>query len=248
MSTWHERVKEAYQDMLRDIDNFVDKWNLVGLLPITAVVLWTGWRIWNQEFNVTLALVTFTATYTFVTFNQMREMRWSRKYPGTLTIRPGFKWDSERNTYIFGLRNFGTGPAINLRGCAIIRDENEKDASQIWKDDNEKRILRFSEKDRHLNLQEGKTLPLTTSSPLIDDYFEELWTETGEIKDEYKGKQIEFYYTFESNTGEQYPRDWNKPADMDLSTVIKKSDSPRTVEIEEIKDKCTPSRSTHQIT
>ena len=227
-------IRQALLDMKNDVYNFVDKWNTFGLLVITVVL---SWAILEQNFTTNLVLVVFTAAYTFVTFNQMRETRWSRKHPGTLTLRPDFEWDDDRDTDIFGLRNFGTGPAINLRGCAIIRDGNGKDASRVWEEDGD-HVLRFPKKDNHLSLKEGELLPLTEGSHYIGNHFNNLWNEDGDLKRKYEGKQMELYYTFESNTGEPYPRDWSKPTEIGMEEVIEMADAPRTVRLSEIVDKC----------
>lgn len=234
-------IKRSFQEMKGDVYRFVDNWNLIGLLILLGIPFLVAiWAIWNNDFTTNLALVIFTAIYTFVTFNQMREARQNRGHHNSLTIRPDFEWNDNDNIHVFGLRNFGTGPAINLRGCAIVREKNAKDANQVLKEERNY-VIQFSEKDHHLSLEEGELLPLTVESHLVKDYLNDLWDKNGELRGKYEGKQIEFYYTFESNDGEQYPRNWSKPGEMDLETVIETTDSPRIVKLEEIEDKCSPS-------
>ncbi|MFB6082059.1 MAG: hypothetical protein ABEJ67_04475 [Halanaeroarchaeum sp.] len=228
------RIRNGFREMWDELWNFMDKWNILGLTAIIAIIS----VIWEQEITTQVLLVTFTAAYVFTSFNQMRETRLNRIHPDTLTVRPDFEWKDDDGEFVFGMRNFGTGPAINLRGCAVIREEEGKEASQVWQEGDERYILKFSDKSRHLSLQEDELLPLTAESPLINRNFDILFTDDGELKDSYRGKQVEFYYTFESNNGEQYPRGWGNPSDMELVEVIKKSNSPRTVALSEIEDKC----------
>lgn len=203
--------------LYQDIRNFFDLWNILGAILISILVAF----FYVQGFNSRNILVAVTAVYAFITFNQMRESRWSRKHPGALTVRPHFRWDEEKGKHIFGLKNFSSSPALNLRLYAILRDE----AGRI-------ETLQVSSKDKHLHLEKGSFLSL------MRDSFEYLSDAEADI---YKGdqeKHIELYYTFESNSGREYPLSWNNPTEMEWEKVIEKAESPREVKLSEIQDKC----------
>ena len=210
--------------MYNDAIRFFDSWNLIGgigVLLVGAISFWFG------GFTPQSVLGAVTGLYAFIAFNQMRESRLNRRPASRLAVRPHFVRDGDLETYDFGLKNFGDSPALNLRIKAVLREGNDSIAT-----------LMISAKDRHLHLEEKQFISLVVEASKHKSFGD--LTDAGDsIYENCDNKYIEFYYTFESNDGIQYPRDWNNPIPMEMDEVIKNAESPRTVELTEIREKCT---------
>ncbi|WP_226479180.1 hypothetical protein [Natrinema amylolyticum] len=247
MARLKDQIKDLltidYERRVKELIIFTDVWDvgfiLLGLAIISAMFI-------TPVVTAQRVLVIVTMGYSFLVFNQMKQERFTNEYPGTLSVRPHFGLDDDRNDFRFGMKNFGNGPAINLRGCVIAREENGEDALDIWRDNKSEFIWTFSSRDHHLSLLEGELLPLTTTAENFPenqiDLINDIWNSDGEIKEIYDGKQLEFHYTFESNRGIEYPQDWYQPSKMDMETVISKSSDPRIVEFEEMDNRCKSKR------
>lgn len=209
--------------MADDIVWFFDRWNILGAIVIGIIIIAS---LASGGFNPQNALVLITAMYAFVTFNQMRESKFNPRPARPLAVRPYFRERDDRNGCDFGLKNFGEGPALNLRLKAVLLEGGKKVDS-----------VTVSAKDRHFHLDEGGFLSLnegTRNHQSLGD----LNDAEDAIFENHEQKSIELYYTFESNDGTQYPLNWNSPAEMTMAEVENKSESPRTVELTEILEKC----------
>lgn len=210
--------------MYDDAVRFFDSWNIVGGVGVVAIGT-VSFIIGG--FTPQSVLVAVTALYAYIAFNQMRETRWNRQPASLLAVRPHFRRDSDTGICDFGLKNFGDSPALNLRLKAILRSGTDIVDT-----------LTVSTKDRHLHLEEDQFLSLITEASERQS-FDDLSDAEGPIFEDCEQKSIELYYTFESNDGVQYPRNWNTPTEMEMDEVVEKAESPRTVELAEIHDKCT---------
>lgn len=210
--------------MYGDAKRFFDSWNIVGGVGVVVIGI-VAFAIGG--FTPQSVLVAVTALYAYIAFNQMRETRWNRQPESILTVRPHFRRDGDAETYDFGLMNFGDSPALNLRLKAILRNGTDNVGT-----------LTVSARDRHLHLEEDQFLSLIAETS-EQQSFGDLTDADDPVFENYEQKSIELYYTFESNSGVQYPRGWNAPAEMEMDEVVKKSESSRTVELAEIHEKCT---------
>ncbi|WP_332899619.1 hypothetical protein [Haladaptatus sp. CMSO5] len=215
-------IQSLRGSMKGDVVRFFDSWNIlggIGVLLIGAI----SWVVGG--FSTESVLVTVTGLYAFIAFNQMRESRLNQP-ASRLAVRPHFRQIDDSPTYDFGLKNFGDSPALNLRLKAILREGNDSVDT-----------LMVSREDWHFHLEENQFISLITK-PLDQDSFGDLTDADNPVFDNYEQKSIELYYTFESNNGIQYPRDWNKPMEMEIDEVVEKSNKPRTVKLAEIRKKC----------
>lgn len=212
------------RSMYGDAKRFFDSWNFLGGVGVIVIGI-ISFAIGG--FTPQSVLVSVTALYAYIAFNQMRETRWNRQPENILAVRPHFCRTGNTDSYDFGLKNFGDSPALNLRVKAILRNGSDNEGT-----------LTVSAKDRHLHLDENEFLSLTAGVS-EQQSFGDLTNADDSIFENYEQKSIELYYTFESNSGVQYPRDWNAPGEMEMNEVIEKSESPRTVELAEIHEKCT---------
>lgn len=214
-----------FQSVSDDIIRFFDTWNILGAAGVILIGVVT---FTLGGFTPQSVLVAVTGLYAYIAFNQMRESRWNRRPPNSLAVRPHFPRESDKDACDFGLQNFGESPALNLRLKAILREGNDIVDT-----------LTVSAKNRHLHLEEDGFHSLITEA-VEDQSFGNLANPEDPIFENYQQKSIELYYTFESNDGVQYPRAWHKPTKMEMDEVVEKSESPRTVELAEIREKCTP--------
>lgn len=212
------------RSMYDDAIGFFDTWNIVGgagviIIGISSFIV--------GGFTPQSVLVAVTAFYAYIAFNQMRETRWNRQPESLLAVRPHFRQDNKTDTGDFGLKNFGDSPALNFRLKAILREGDEKVDT-----------LTVSAKDRHLHLEEDQFLSLITEAS-EDQSFGDLTDSEDAVFENCEKKSIELYYTFESNSGVQYPRNWDTPAEMEIDDVVEKSENPRDIKLIEIYEKCT---------
>ena len=211
------------RSMWTDVDNFFDNWNALGggfvLLVSVVGFYWLG-------FTSEMLLVSITALYAFVSFNQMRETRWNRRPSSLLAVRPHFQSSEKGEGVEFGLKNFGDSPALNLRLCAILR-KNRGEVDRVT----------ISNSDWHLHLDEGGFLSLS-NPPWSNNRLGNFADSEDPVYNECTKKSIELYYTFESNQGVQYPRSWSEPMNWSWKEVVDETDNPRAIKLEEIRKKC----------
>lgn len=211
------------RSMYEDVAWFFDDWNVIvavifGLIGVGTFVV--------GGFTPQSVLVFVTAVYAFLTFNQMRESKLNPRLATPFAVRPHFRQSDCTDDYDFGLKNFGSGPALNLRLKAVLLEGDDTIDT-----------LTISAKDRHLHLEENCFLSLITEIP-EEQSFGDLTDVEDSVFANYEQKSIELYYTFEANDGTQYPLGWSKPTDMDMDKVVDLAKSPRTVELAEIREKC----------
>ncbi|WP_435335719.1 hypothetical protein [Haloarchaeobius sp. TZWWS8] len=170
--------------------------------------------IFDASLSVAVAL--FTAVYSFIAFNQMRssDSVWAR----SPTVRREYKKDSESDTFDFGLRNFGPGPALYLRAHATVVPEGPE--------------YTLAKSETPLHLSEGEFVSV------LQGELTELRDRESDLYNNDDSKRIELYYTFDSLSGRQTPPDLKEPCSRSIEEVIKMSENPREERLENIKYNC----------
>lgn len=215
-------IRRLVFSMYDDAVRFFDAWNTIGVL----VVAIAGVLLLSRGATTQSVLVIVTAIYAFISFNQMREARQNRRAASSLAVRPSFIFNSDTGEYDLGLQNFGDGPALGLRLRAKLKEG-----------DTTIDTLDISGKDQHLHLEQGEFVSLISRHPGYESW-QGLADADNDIYENADQRYIEFYYTFEATDGVQYPRDMQRPQQMELDEVVKMADSPRTVRLTETLRKC----------
>lgn len=224
---WIGKRRRIFTKTLRDIWEFLDgpDWVFISIaIPFLGYVLLKGFWSWPQ-----MAVAVFTALYAFIASNQMRQE--SRTH--TANVRRDYKYDSETDSYIFGLRNFGPGPALYLRVYATVVEETEKDEEETVVA--QKPFL--EEDDPPMNLEEGEFLPLVDDGFLrvADDDFPPLEPQND-------GLEMRLYYSFVSRNGVETPEQQHKPREKSHRVLKNDSPEPRSIDLSNLREHCCQDR------
>lgn len=212
---------------LRGIWEFLDGPDWVFILiatPFFGYVYLNGSWSWPQ-----MAVAVFTALYAFIASNQMRQ----ESQTHTANVRRDYKYDSEADSYTFGLRNFGPGPALYLRVYATVVEGIEKDKKETVVA--QKPFL--EEDDPPMSLEEGEFLPLVDDEFLLiaDDDFPPLKPKNDDM-------EMRLYYSFVSRNGVETPENQHKPRDKSHRELKNDSPDPRSIKLSTLREHCTQDR------
>ncbi|WP_254536733.1 hypothetical protein [Halomarina litorea] len=161
--------------------------------------------------SISTAVAVFTALYALIAFNQMRNG--GPVQTTGLAVRPAYD-SNDAAECDFGLKNLGEGPALYLRAYVRIEDEAE---------------YLLKKMDRPIHLDEEEFVSLTEgdfSNESLDDISAE------------DDAKLEFYYTFTSPSGIQYPRGKTKPLEMSPKELVEATDEPRSLRLGDVRENC----------
>lgn len=210
-------IKKWRQELKEGVLDFFDLWNtifvlssffVVGLIFLHHILTSTVDTI---PISITVAI--FTAIYALIAFNQMRTG--GPANTGKTTIRQDYRIDEDSEVFDFGLRNFGTSSALNLRIYARVTPNGPD--------------LVIPESEYPLHLKEGEF------TSLLRRDFAELSVIGSELYDRPDAKEIELYYTWESESGVQCPESLNSPREMEISELVDAAEDPRTEQLEDLR-------------
>jgi len=212
-------MARSLPEMRSDTRNFFDWWNFLGL---TALIVLIGFQITDSILPLQFSIGTqdgvliLTGAYAFTAFNQMRETRWTRRQGDGMALRPHFIDEVDGSGLV--LYNFGEGAALDLRLRIILRSNGGVENFDV-----------ISENDS-VHLPEGDffTIPEGCLGALNDP--------DSEVYED-PNATLEFYYTWESTTGRQYPSDMEEPKEVPMDEIADTYDSPRAVRATEIRDR-----------
>lgn len=204
----NQKIKEWGREFKTGISDFFDFWNTVFVL--LSGLLLVG--IFIFQIRVSTAVAVFTAIYALITFNQMRTG--GPVNSRTPSIRRDYRIDEDSGVYDFGLRNFGPGPALYLRVYARIVPNGPD--------------LLIPESELPLHLEQGEFLSLLRRD------FLELQNSVSDLYDRPDAKEIELYYTWESN-GIQCPPGLDSPREMDKNELVDAARKPRTAKLKDLR-------------
>lgn len=209
-----DSTREKFQEVKKtplEIWKFIDGPNLVfiliGVLAFVALL--------SFNFPTSMVVAFFTAVYTFIAMNQMR--RSTRT--STANVRRDYERIPETESYKFGLRNFGLGPALYLRVFAKVVEEVEGEEKVI----NSKEIL--GEDDPPISLREGEFLPV------IDEEFPKL-------EPKYDDRTLNLYYSFVSRNGAETPENHHKPRSKTNEQLAEDAPEPRSIKLGKVREHC----------
>ena len=209
-------MARSFEEMRSDTWSFFDWWNLAGLAALIGlIVIQLTDYTWPLQTDIGTqdGILILTGAYAFTAFNQMRESRWSRKQGEGMALRPHFVDESE-----LGLYNFGEGAALDIRLQIILRGgEDIQELDMVSEEDSV-----------HLPENDYFTIPLDRFKGLNDPE-SDLHEDPNAI--------LEFYYTWESTTGRQYPSGMEEPNEVSMNEFADTYDSPRKVRVSEIRER-----------
>jgi len=212
-------MARSFEEMRSDTWSFFDWWNLAGLAALLILILIQltdyTWPL-QADIGTQDGILILTGAYAFTAFNQMRESRWSRKQGEGMALRPHFV--DETDGSVLSLYNFGEGAALDLR-LKIILSGSEYD---------EKLDVVSEEDSIHLPENDYITIPLDCLDGLNDP--------ESDLRED-SNAVLEFYYTWESTTGRQYPSGMEEPNEVSMNMMADTFDSPREVKVSEIRDR-----------
>jgi hypothetical protein len=224
---WIEKRWRIFTKTRRDIREFLDGPDWVFILiatPFLGFVYLKGFWSWPQ-----MAVAVFTALYAFIASNQMRQESQTQ----TANVRRDYKYNPETDSYTFGLRNFGPGPALYLRVYATVVKGIEKDEEETVVA--QKPFL--EEDDPPMSLEEGEFLPLVDDGflPMSDDDFPPLEPQNEDM-------EMRLYYSFVSRNGVETPEQQHKPRDKSHRDLKNDSPDPRSIKLSTLREHCTQDR------
>lgn len=139
------------------------------------------------------------------------------------TVRPAFQSTENTESDEFGLQNYGPGPALYLQVRAVVLGVGSVELEPL---------------ERPVHLDEGKFLKFSQNSSLDGPNLLDLVEEAGECD------QVEFYYSYVSQTGMREPMPFNNRLSRDdeeiLSELEAESDKPRRMDVKRIQQHCEP--------
>lgn len=209
---------KQFRKTVGDLRRFLDGPNWVFITFAGAVFVLVHVFIGGAWSPTTMAVAIFTALYTFVASNQMRQE--TRTH--TANVRRDYKTAPETGTPLFGLRNFGPGPALYLRVYATVVEkiDEEDDEEEVV----EKKVI-LEEDDPPMNLEEGEFLPV------LDDAFPTL-------DPEYDDREMRLYYSFVSRNGTETPEHQSEPRSKSHEELAKDSSNPRSIKLGKLRENC----------
>ncbi|WP_137287122.1 hypothetical protein [Halorussus salinisoli] len=203
----------SYEEIVEEVRAFFDIYNKIFVVGSVLVV---GLLVYLQA-PLSAAVAIFTAVYAFIAFNRMRDSE--GVWTNSPVVRRDFQSSTDSDSYDFGLRNFGPGPALYLRVHATVEPDGPS--------------LTIPESDPPLHLEEGEFLSL------IQDELAVLRDENSDLYEKDDAARVELYYTFESTSGRQTPPGLKNPRDMSVDDLVDKADNPRTEKLENLRKVCT---------
>lgn len=211
-----KKVHKWWEEFRGGLVNFFDFWNTVFVLVSVAVlagifVIQLSTSTTEQSY-LPIAVAVFTAVYALISFNDMRTE--GPANTRTPSVRRDYRADEDSKVYDFGLRNFGPGPALYLRVYARIIPDGAD--------------LLIPESESPLHLEEGEFMSLLRRD------FAELQNLESDIYDRPDAKEVELYYTWETN-GVQCPPGLDSPREMDKDELVEAAEDPRTEKLEDLR-------------
>lgn len=208
-------MARSLEEMKNDMKRFFDWWN--GLGAVALIILFLILTVdslspLSFKLNTQTGILMLTGIYAYTTFNQMRESRQDRQQCVGMALRPRFIQTDGGCALV--LYNFGEGAALDIR-LRIIH---------ISKDGNE--CYDVIGPNDTVHLSEDEYYPIPT-----DELFE-LKKSSSDLPEDDDGR-LEFYYTWESQTGRQYPHDIDKPHKKSMDDIVCQTENPRTVRLTE---------------
>lgn len=201
------RTSQAFREFL-DGPN----WVFIGvILFIFTLVYLIGFWSWP-----TMTVAIFTAIYAFIASNQMRQEAQTH----TANVRRDYEYNPRTDSYEFGLRNFGPGPALYLRVYAtVVEEEGDKDEVV------DRKVI-LEEDDPPMSLEEGEFEPITGEDFLTLD-------------PEYDHQILKLYYSYISRNGVETPENQHKPRQKSHEKLAEDSSDPRSIKLEKLREHCT---------
>lgn len=207
-------MRQSLNGMVEDAYRFFDGWNkLAGILIIIVIAYtFTPGAESRIPISTTEALLLVTTVYAFAAFNQMRETRLNRKQTAGMSMRPTFSNDSLK------LKNFGIGPAHDIRLRVILRDDETK----------YREVDLIKESDT-IHLEEGENFDILTTE------LSDLADSESQVYEDIEEKVLEFYYTWTGRSGKHYPAEGE--ANDPMIEVVNSHPEPRCVTLRELHKK-----------
>lgn len=205
------------EDRILELRGFFDQWDAVILL-ILAIIIGLFFL------PSTVSIGGFSLSLPQYSFSPIVALTALSVFFGSKIVRNGGSSNSEIQTvrrYFdsgdFGLKNYGPGPALDLRVHATIEPEGPEHT--------------IEQSDELLHLEEGEFL-----SVLKGD-LAELRNPDSELFEREDATRIELYYTWESPSGRQRPTSLTNPREMTVDELVREAKDPRSEELDILQKK-----------
>lgn len=185
---------------------------VVGSLGLVTLSIFY-WR-----FNASHALALIATGSLLAAIYQLRHS----SEPTLPPVRPDFDGTEDEKLLDFGLKNFGSEPALYIQVVAEIDGED---------------VVKLRPRQRPVHLDEDEFLGL-----VHDDRLPERIEDNNDFKGILDKAEVELYYSFVSTGGARAPQDMNLDDFGDDECVFEEitgeDQDPRTMEIRRIKEYC----------
>lgn len=198
------------------LDSFApyrDKWDYIFGIGFLVILSSTFFL----DISDTFAVGVITAGTVFLAQYRLRHPN----KEDIATVRPAFQSEEDAEPDEFGLKNYGPGVALYLQVRVVVSDVGRIDLKPL---------------DRPVHLEEGEFLKFSPNSPLDGSDLISLVEEAG------KCDQVEFYYSYVSQSGVREPIPFNNQLSRDdeeiLSELETEADKPRRMDVKRIRQHC----------
>lgn len=202
-------------DWLDRLAPYRDRWDYFFGLGLLTILILT----FLQPISDTFAVGVITAGTVFLAQYRLRHPD-KEDIP---IVRPAFQTSDDTESDEFGLKNYGPGPALYLQVRVVILGIGRVELEPL---------------DRPIHLEEDEFLKFTQNSFLDGPDLLDL------VEKACKDDQVEFYYSYVSQSGIREPLPFNNRPSRDDEVILSKleaeSDEPRRMDIKRVRQHCKP--------